>query len=187
LDEYQQMALDRKGERIFYAADEFYIMAGLQFPAAEEYGEYPQLENGVGMARKFIDEAARALQALQSDAKGEKGKTMKKGVLTGEAGARVIGPILDRYYSGKEIEVVVAKNILFGDSISVTGLLGGDDIITALKEHAPCSSELLIPKNLLRESRFIDDLNLDDVRGKTGINLIPVEVNGEALARSLTP
>lgn len=176
--EFQEEALERRGERVFFAADEFYIMADMDFPGAEGYEGYPQLENGVGMARKFIDEALECAQIIEKQAKGG------RGIITGMAGETVIRKIL-AHITMRDVEVITAENRLFGPRVTVTSLLSGGDIVTGLKDSQAQSKEMLIPETLLRDERFLDDLTLDDVRNQTGVTLIPVAVDGAAFLGAL--
>ncbi|MBC7247737.1 MAG: DUF512 domain-containing protein [Actinobacteria bacterium] len=174
----QERALELHGRRIFHAADEFYLLAGEDFPEASAYEGYPQLENGVGMARKFLDEG------LGGGTEG-KGRTAGRGLITGEAGENVIRKLLERV-SGGEAEVVAAQNLLFGGSVTVTSLLGGGDILSALRARRPSCHTLLIPENLLREGRFLDDMTLAEVEERSGYRLLPTAVNGRAFLEALT-
>ncbi|RJP31252.1 MAG: DUF512 domain-containing protein [Actinobacteria bacterium] len=177
VEEYQGYALGKYGRRIFYASDEFYILAGRDFPAGEEYEEFPQLENGVGMARKFIDEAL-----------GEYGATGQavpyRGVITGMAGEKVLCRVMDEACPGG-VEVLAVPNLLMGGTVTVTALLGGADIIAALRERKPAARELLMPESMLRDGSFVDDLTPRDVERDTGYRLLPVEVNGAGFVRAL--
>lgn len=195
VEEYQDKALGLLGRRLFHASDEFYLLAEREFPPAEDYEGFPQLENGVGMARKFLEEAAARAGAAghpggpssregegkkQGAARGVKGV----GILTGEAGE----PVLRRALSGtgvKGVETVTAKNELFGGTVTVASLLGGGDLLRTLRDRAPSSRDLLIPETLLREGRFLDDLTLEDIFRRTGYRLRPVRVEGAALLAAL--
>jgi len=178
VEEYQESALEQCGSRLFYAADEFYLIAEEVFPGEEQYEGYPQLENGVGMARKFIAEAVAESGDIATTDRPP------RGVATGEAGERVLREVMEEAgISGAE--VVVARNRLLGGMVTVTALLGGADIIAALEEQRPESRELLIPDSMLREGLFIDDLTLADIERETGYRLIPIEVNGARFLRAL--
>ncbi|MGQ9474813.1 MAG: DUF512 domain-containing protein [Actinomycetota bacterium] len=194
VEEFQEQALEIMGKRLFFASDEFYLLAGREFPSREEYEDFPQLENGIGMARKFMDEiyqcqsqlaanqgAGRDQPSLRSD---EEIPGMMPGVLTGMAGEPVLRQALGQ--AGMEgVEVVTVENSLFGGTVTVTSLLGGGDLIRALREEAPSSRDLLIPETLLREGRFLDDLTLEDVVRQTGYQLRPVRVEGSAIMAAL--
>lgn len=178
VEEYQQEALRRRGDRMFFASDEFYLNVGRDFADAEDYNGFPQIENGVGMARKFIDEAVEYLnQARPKEKKG-------RGIITGVAGEKVIRNALAGT-SIEEIEIVTVANNLFGPSVTVTSLLSGRDVITALRDARAKSKELLIPETLMRDGRFLDDSTPQDVLRETGITLIPIEVNGAELLTAL--
>jgi putative radical SAM enzyme (TIGR03279 family) len=186
--EYQDRALQRRGERVFFAADEFFLEARVAFPVGEEYDGYPQLENGVGMARKFIDASLRDMAGVEMETiKGSagSGNHPKRGVLTGIAGETVIRNIIENRDAISRVELAVIENKLFGESVTVTGLLCGGDIITGLRAGSICSRELLFPESMLREGHFIDDFTVEDVEEKTGYKLIPVEVDGASFIKAL--
>lgn len=178
VEEYQAEALRVLGRRLFYAADEFYLMAGRPFPSEEEYDGYPQLDNGVGMSRKLMEEVAGA-------ARGREDLEASRGVLTGEAGEAVIRQATEGVFRGGELEIVTVRNGILGDKITVAGLLGGGDIMRELMQRPPRNRELLIPGSMLRDGRFIDDLGPEEVGGETGFDLLPVEVDGFSLMRGL--
>ena len=195
VEEYQGKALGLLGRRLFHASDEFYLLAEREFPPAEDYEGFPQLENGVGMARKFLEEAAalapaagypRGSASREREGEGSGAAIGVKGVgiLTGEAGEKVVRKALSG--AGVEgVETVTAKNGLFGGTVTVTSLLGGGDILRTLRDRAPSSRDLLIPETLLREGRFLDDLTLEDIFRQTGYRLRPVRVEGAALLAAL--
>lgn len=174
----QQRALETHGRRIVHAADEFYLLAGEDFPEAASYEGYPQLENGVGMARKFLEEAEKW--------RGGKARSEPAAfaVLTGEAGDAVLRKAISRL-PGHAPEIVTARNLLFGGTVSVTALLGGRDIATALREGNPESERVLIPESLLRDGRFLDDVTPREVEEETGYRLFPTAVDGGSLLNAL--
>ena len=114
-------------------------MAERDFPTGEEYEGYPQLQNGVGMARKFLDEA------LEVHNKEVTEPLAGCGVLTGIAGAVIIRKIME-IVQDNQTELVVVENKLLGSSVTVTSLLSGSDIISGLKGCPPSSKVLLIRK-----------------------------------------
>ncbi len=195
VEEFQGRALELLGRRLFHASDEFYLLAGRDFPGDEEYEGYPQLENGVGMARKFLEEAARLAQGKGGGAEvrtpqspmcvGLVARKGAPGVITGEAGKAVLERALSRAgVSG--VDVLAVENRLFGGTVTVTSLLGGSDLEMALREEAPSCRELVIPETLLREGRFLDDLTPEDIRLRTGYCLRPLPVRGDAFISFLT-
>jgi putative radical SAM enzyme (TIGR03279 family) len=178
LKDFQGRALERKGRRLFYAADELYLIAGEELPRGEEYDGYPQLDNGVGMARKFIDETQSAAAAGVTSAIG-------RGVITARAGETVIKKALEGIPLWEELEIIVLRNRVLGDSVTVSALLTGEDIIEGMSSQEVYSRELLLPDSMLRDGYFLDNKSIADVERETGRALIPVEVNGSAFIRAL--
>lgn len=198
VEEYQEKALDLAGRRLFFASDEFYLLAGREFPPAEQYEDYPQLENGVGMARKFLEEAGRWLVRKKNAADDPRKSSRPprespaasletgRGVITGVAGEPVIRRALAQA-GMEEVEIITVKNSLFGGTVTVTSLLGGRDILKALRHEEPTCRDLLLPNTLLREGRFLDDLTPEDVRVQTGYRLHLLEADGSAFLSALAP
>ncbi|NPV58335.1 MAG: DUF512 domain-containing protein [Actinobacteria bacterium] len=177
VEEFQSLALESYGSRIFHAADELYLLAGSPFPSEEDYEGYPQLENGVGLARKLMEEMGRAVVEL--------GPTVPaRGIVTGRLGEIVLRQGLSEAgCTGAETIAVV--NRLLGETVTVSGLLAGRDIAEALRETRPASRELLVPESALPEGRFIDDLTPREVEEATGYRLVPCPVEGGELLRLL--
>ena len=176
VERFQELGMEMHGKRLFHAADEFYLLAGRDFPPAGDYEGFPQLENGVGMVRKFLEEASRCARVAAAGP--------PCGVVTGAAGKAVI----ERALRGKGlsgVEVVEAANGLFGREVTVTALLGGGDVVEALRSQAPLSRRLLIPDTLLREGRFLDDMTLEEAEERSGYSLLPVEVRGDSFLEAL--
>jgi putative radical SAM enzyme (TIGR03279 family) len=177
VEEFQGYSLERHGRRLFFAADEFYLLAGRDFPPAEEYEGYPQLENGVGMARKFIDEA----DGFPRRAAGYRGN---RGIVTGEAGEKVLRRVLRDFCRGKEPEMAVVRNGLLGEGIWVSGLLAGRDIVESLRRRES-GLTWLVPSSLLSGDRFLDGMTLEEAEKRTGATLVPVEVDGYRFLQEL--
>ncbi len=171
--EFQGKALENLGSRLFYAADEFYLLAGRELPGEEEYEGYPQLENGVGMVRKLVREISReARKSVQCEP--------VRGVLTGTLAEAVLRQALESA-GCPGVELVPVRNRLMGETVTVSGLMAGKDVISALLEARPSPKELLLPENALRDGRFIDDLTPREVEEATGYRIVPCPVDGGAL------
>ena len=146
-------------ETIAYAADEFYLAAQREIPPADYYGDYPQLENGVGMWRLLKEEFTSALE--MNDFTPEKGREIS--AVTGAAAYPLIKELansLEIRYNIK-INVYEVKNVFFGESVTVSGLLTGQDILEQLQDRE-LGSELIIPDNSLRDGEevFLDDMTV---------------------------
>ena len=145
------------GEIIAYAADEFYLKAGRDMPAPDYYNGYPQLENGVGMWALLEEEFDEALAEISVTELKRKAT-----VVTGVAAFPLIKKLAEKAMqkiNGLEVNVIEAKNKLFGEMITVSGLLCGRDIIDAVS-GADLGEELIIPPNCLRSE---GDMLLDDM------------------------
>ncbi len=183
IDSYNSSFLCYNNMNIAFAADEFYLNAGLPLPDCDRYGEFPQLENGVGMwslLKKEFDEAINELPDgyfLESE--------RKITMATGVAAYELIKYIADKTQSKVQnlhINVVKIENKLFGETITVAGLLCGNDIYNALSKEE-LSDEVLIPAVSLRREGdlFLDDMSIDELSEKLKIKVTPVESDGYVL------
>ncbi|MBR6635011.1 MAG: DUF512 domain-containing protein [Clostridia bacterium] len=167
-------------ETIAYAADEFYLAAQREIPSADYYGDYPQLENGVGMWRLLKEEFASALE--MNDYTPEKGREIS--AVTGAAAHPLIKELansLEIRYNIK-INVYEVKNVFFGESVTVSGLLTGQDILEQLKDRE-LGSELIIPDNSLRDGEevFLDDMTVAQLSTALGVPVTSCKADGYEL------
>lgn len=119
----------RYGLSLVYLADEWYLLAGTDVPPDETYDEYPQIENGIGLVRQLLEDAHR-VEVRGSRAAASR-CTLACGTLVGPTMRQVAGRLAAA--SGVAIEVVPVPNRLFGEQVTVSGLLGGEDVIAALQ------------------------------------------------------
>lgn len=169
------------GEAIAYAADEFYICAKREIPDEEYYGDYPQLENGVGMWRLLETEFNSALE--NEDFTLEKVRSIT--AVTGTAAYPLIKKLAEKAekkYNKLKINVEEIKNTFFGESVTVSGLLTGQDIAAQLAEKS-LGDAVLIPDNALRDGEevFLDDITLSGLSEKLGVPVISVQADGYEL------
>ena len=177
------------GLHFIHASDEWYILADKELPEADNYDGYIQYENGVGMLRMLIDEVDDALTIAE-----------KKGVLpcnvereismaTGKLAYPYLKQFADRLMAlceGLKVHVYAISNEFFGETITVSGLITGQDIIKQLKEQ-PLGEVLYLPENILRsgEDVFLDDLTISDVQNSLQVPLDIVKSNGYELISSM--
>ncbi len=165
---------EQLGEQFLFLADEFYIKAGMPFPALESYSDLPQIENGVGMIPLFLAEAAEVL--AQAGPVGRRVVT----VVTGESPYHYLAEFLDRLAekTGVSFRPVAVKNRLFGASVTVTGLISGRDIISALSGRE-LGDLVLIPDVMLKEGEgvFLDDLTIDELAAALHREVVVVEAS----------
>ena len=180
-----------------YASDEWYITAGRDFPEEERYDGYIQLENGVGMMRLFINEFNEAFEALLGSPEYEtlaetldRTLTIATGKLTGPT-IRGFAEQLMRAFPRLHIHVYDIRNDFFGETITVSGLVTGQDLIRQLKERKEAGEDLggalHIPSNMLRvgEQVFLDDVTVQDVERELNMRVVPVEPGGNEFIQAI--
>jgi len=186
VDAFGDEMLAKHGQRICYASDEFYLLAGRDFPPASYYGAFDQLENGIGMCALFASEFS---DALRDAPYLESPKNIS--IATGVAAAPFISSLISQakeFFPNLNAAVFPIENDFLGNTITVSGLVTGKDLIRRL-EGKDLGEALLIPGSMLRREGdlFLDGLSPDDVRQALNIPVIPIENNGEALLAALRP
>ncbi len=160
-------------------SDEFYITAGIEVPEDKFYSGFKQLEDGIGMIRFFRDTIKKDLDKLNKDNKGS--FTMVTGVSAYE---EILMASKNIMASNSKIDIKVEKiiNKVFGETITVAGLLTGKDIIDNLREKE-LGEFIIIPKNMLRsgEEVFLDDVTLNKMKSELGKEVLVCDYTGEDL------
>jgi len=180
VEKWQKECLNDIGTRFVFAADEYYIKAELPLPPQTAYEAFDQLENGVGMMRLFLSEAAQALEGC--------GRMRRRvSIATGVDAAPFIKELADEAAKecGGEIDVYTVDNQTFGRSVTVAGLLGGADFARALKGK-PLGDVLMISADALKDGEvFIDNVTLEELQKALGVRVLPIR-GGDALIAALT-
>ena len=183
--EYQDRFLSELGTRFVYPSDEFYCICDETVPADEEYEDYPQIENGVGMLRLLESECHNAYSDL-CEGISELPPPRKILIPTGTSARSFIEELTGKYApEGTQVSVTAIYNTFFGESITVTGLIVGSDLIAQLR-GIDCDM-IMICDTMIREGtdRFLDDTTIAEVRESLGKPLKVVRNNGESLIRAL--
>ena len=155
-----------------FAADELFFKAGLEPPGADYYGEFPQAENGIGLARSFAD-AASGLEVRYGG--------RDKAIVTSPAGAWALGAAgIDEWGA----RILVVENGFFSPLIDVCGLLAGRDISGAL-QGAGFIGRALLPSVAVESGEFIDGTSLEDVERESGVEVKVVDVDPVSLKEEL--
>ena len=156
-------------DTFFYLSDEWYLTAGLPLPPTESYGDFPQIENGVGLLRLFELDFREAL-AEKSPLSGPRQVIVAGGVAA--------NPFFKELYKSLCIyniyaDVIPVENRFFGGNVHVAGLVTASDLMAAFPE--PGGNPLLIPKNMLREKEnvFLDGVTLSELEEKLNRRIIP--------------
>lgn len=172
------------GNRIFYPSDEWYIRAGQPIPEGDFYGEYPQLENGVGMIALQREEFKGAVDEFDLFL-----DTDRLVIATGVDAAPYLQELADYVMEkcpGVQLRVVPIRNDFFGESITVSGLITGGDLVKQLKDVP--MDRLLLPMCMLRQEGdlFLDDVSVEQVEQALGVPITFVpETDGVALFEAL--
>lgn len=182
IEAWQQRFLACFGSRLVYASDEFYLIAGAELPAAEDYEDFPQIENGVGMLASMEEEITQALAD-----EWQPGKAVKTVIATGELAYPFIRRQIERIgekYS-LSVEVVPIENRFFGGKVSVSGLLCGQDLVNQLKGKD--MERLLFTSSMLKadEDLFLDDMTVAQLEQELAVCAQPVPNDGFAFVRAV--
>lgn len=174
-----------------YAADEFYVLAGREFPSINYYDELPQVENGVGLTVQFLDEFNEAIdyEIQRRKETGQKqDKPIRQTIVTGMSALHIIKDMVNKVNNvfQTDIQVFGVENYFFGKSVTVAGLVTGSDIIKAIKGRE-LGQRLLIPEVMLRKGQdvFLDDTTVSQLETNAGIPVSSVPVRGDAFLHAL--
>ncbi len=176
---FAEICRQELGTRLAFCGDELYIKAGKPLPETAYYEDFTQLENGVGMLSLFREEFFAALPAFE----GCRAKPFC--IATGTAAAPFFRKLIDAA-KGKcdnlKGTVYTIQNHFFGESVSVAGLITGQDLVAGLRGKE-LYGRVLISANMLRDGGdvFLDDWTVPDVEQALGVPVIPVDVDGGAL------
>ena len=156
----QQEFRARYGTRLVFASDELHLISKRGIPSSSAYEGFPQLEDGIGVTRIFLDELSR-LRRMKTPSPRRGSYVLVTGTLA--------KPLLEQFaewmssHPGVRARVCEVSNGLLGETVTVAGLMVGADVIRALGD-VQSGEEILIPSVALNERRFLDEVTLDDVR-----------------------
>src|SRR6266550_8228811 len=158
-----------RGETWVFGSDELYLLAERELPGPAHYGDFAQIENGVGAVTSLRMRVAAGLERV-SRRDGQ-----RIGVVTGTAMAPLMKPLLDKLsaVSGARFELIVAENSLFGPTITTAGLLVGRDIMSALADRHDLDIALIPAETINEDSIFLDDFTLEAVREALPMPIFP--------------
>ncbi len=178
---WQRRFLAGLGTRFVFLADEIYLQAGAPLPPAAAYEGFPVVEDGVGLVRRFEDGVERLLRRWRPPAT-RRAVTLVSGQLYGPRLAALTARL-----DGVRAQVAVVPNDFFGRSISVAGLLTGQDIRRHLAGLGDLGDQVLVPAVAVRDGSgvFLDDLTPADLARDLGVPVRVVEPTARALLRAL--
>jgi len=169
VERWGDRAMRERGETWVFGSDELYMLADRELPGAEHYGEFAQIENGVGSVTSLRMRVADGLDRVA------RRDGQRIGVVTGLAMAPLMEPLLERLRdaSGAEFKLIVAENSLFGPTITTAGLLVGKDILTALSDRHDLDIALIPAETINEDGVFLDDYTLEAVRESLPMPIFP--------------
>ena len=184
IDEYAHKCIEKYGERRIYASDEFYLIAEKEMPDSEFYGDFLQLENGVGLWSLLLSEAKDAICDVKPF-----GEQRHISIATGVAATPLIRKIVsmcEEKLTGLRCDVFAIKNKFFGEKITVAGLVTATDIYEQLNGKE-LGSKLLIPSCMLRNEgdMFLDSITVEELSDRLGVDIEPVDNDGYALVDTI--
>lgn len=184
-EEKQEEFLEKRGTRFLYVADEFYLLAGRNVPSEENYEDFPQIENGVGIVRQFHDDFRYGMEEFPENFQCDKTFI----IVTGTDGAKSMAPLIEeiKKYQGLKIELLPVTNEFFGRTVTVTGLLTGGDIIRAIQNHSRENALYLLSDILLKHHTdvLLDGKTIEDIAKETEKEIRVVSGDGISLAEYL--
>ena len=188
---WQRKLYPQWGVHFVHASDEWYLLAEQELPEEESYDGYLQLENGVGMLRLLLTEFEDSMDRLKKDGAMQRWKGRKRTVstVTGQISypyIRRMAQQMERAFPGLCVQVWPVRNDFFGEYITVTGLLTGQDIVAQLAGKN-LGEELLLPQNLLRsgEQVLLDDYTVEDLQKALQVPVNIVKSSGYDFTESI--
>ena len=171
----------RHGDPIVYLADEFYLKAGVPFPALKEYGDLPQIENGVGLIPSFLQSSKKLKLPKKID-------PLKIALFTGASFMPYLEEFAGKLKSieGLSLDIFKVENKFFGPNVTVTGLLTGKDILKTIagKTKADC---LFVPDITLKDGSdvFLDNVTLKDIEEVLGMKVRVIDPTPEGMLKGI--
>ena len=149
-----------------YLSDEWYYLTQRDFPPAQHYGTYAQIENGVGMTRYLVDQWGRARRRLPEKMTQPRRITLVTSTMAAPVIEQLAADI--RQIEQAEVQVLPIINKFFGAEVTVAGLLCGQDVLATLQENANLGDLVLLPRVMLDNegTRFLDDMTVEEFQSQ---------------------
>lgn len=185
IQSWQKYFKEKYHTSFVHASDEWFILAEKDFPPEEYYEGYGQLENGVGMMRLLITEVEERLAQVEGDSEART-VSIATAKLAYPTIQRLVRRVQEKFPNIK-IHVYCISNHFFGERITVTGLLTGQDIIAQLKDK-DLGEELFLPSNVLKadEDIFLDDISLEELSDSLQVPVNIIQSEGEDFVNKIT-
>ena len=185
-DRWRKKLLNERGTRFVFPSDEFYLQAGIDVPADEEYEDYGQIDDGVGLLRLLETEFSDAYADLDECDKQSGGEKKQVIIACGVSAAPFLKKLLDGHpITGIRANVIPVVNRFFGETVTVSGLVTGGDLTGRIKDEI--GEKVFITECMLRNEgdKFLDDMALTEAERIIGRPIIPVGRRGDELLSAL--
>ncbi|MDU5081164.1 DUF512 domain-containing protein [uncultured Tissierella sp.] len=181
ISDKQEYFLEKLDTRFVFASDEFFASTKRELPKHDEYEGFPQLENGVGLMKSFEDEVIKELRLIKSTINSKKRYILATGTLAYDFMNRIKDKILEKF-NGLELMVIPIVNKFFGETITVSGLITGQDLVAQLKGYDNVDG-IIVPRTMMKrdEEIFLDNLTIEEVSKALDIPVISSKVEGKNL------
>lgn len=168
VEAWQRRLTPEWGFPVVYCSDEWYVLAGRPVPPAEFYGDYDQLENGVGMVRLFLEEQARVEPRLPTALPAPRRVTVATGVLAGPVLAQAVERL--NRIDNLRVDLLTVRNEFYGHTVTCAGLLTGRDLLMALADQGGLGDAVVLPAVSFRDGdgRSLDDLTPAQISANLG-------------------
>lgn len=182
IDSFNDELKKQGRDKLAYPSDEFFQLAKRDIPEYSYYGDFPQLDNGVGMIACLDKEFSDALDESEAD-----NRERRFAVATGVAAFGIMKSVAERFcekFTSSEIKVYCIRNSFFGESVTVSGLITGTDLISSLKEQGFEGEYLFIPSVMLKsksEPIFLDDVSVSQVEDALNTKVIVASCDAYSL------
>jgi len=174
-----------RGQPFVYPSDEWYLVAGRPIPPAVDYDDFPQVENGVGMVRQLLDEWQEIKAALP--ASPLRPATLACGALIAPVLGRIVNEL--NALTGSSLVLVPVANQVFGPPVTVSGLLGGRDVVAAVRGR-PLGERVLLPRAMFTgrygagdapPGTTLDDMHLDELSTALSVPAVMAATIGDVI------
>ncbi|MBQ8300171.1 MAG: DUF512 domain-containing protein [Clostridia bacterium] len=184
VESWQNKFKKEYGDNLVFCADEFYVKAEREIPDSSRYGNFEQLEDGIGLLAYFTMNFNKSLMRY-------KPRKIEKtvSIATGKSAYNFIrekADILEKTFDGLKVNVYAIENHFFGPEITVTGLITGGDLIEGLK-NKEIGEYLVIDQKMLKDDEdiFLDNLTLEEVKDKLGVEIVKCESLGNGFIKAI--
>jgi putative radical SAM enzyme (TIGR03279 family) len=173
-ERWQERFQAERGETFFHLGDEFYLMVGEEVPDTAHYDGFPQIEDGIGITRYFLEGLDQYLRRARSGVLRQEQGIVACGTLIGDTMAGAV----DRFnrHTGAELTVRPIANDYIGTEINVSGLLTGTDLVAQLRD-IPGDAPVFVTKKMIsdRNGMLLDDSRIEDVASQLRRPVVPCE------------